>query len=382
MIYFDNAATTMASEAVADKVWDMLCKHYYNPASVSAKGLEVDMELRHASQVLSRGINCKSSEVYFTSGGTEGDNWLIFGTAKGYKRSGNHLITTEVEHPAVKNAMKALEEEGFLVTWLSVNKEGKIDLSELAKAIRPETLLVSCILANNETGVLQDAEAIGKCIKEQNPNTLFHMDAVQAFGKYPIDVKKMKIDLLTMSGHKIHGPKGVGMVYMRQGLKLAPFIVGGGQQQGQRAGTENTAGVMGLSVAAEQCFLNMEANAEKVREVKKTLYEGIAEIPDVRLNGGGLFVDSPYVLNLTFSGVKSEVLLHALEAKEIYVSAGSACDSKKKTASPVLLAMGYTAKDIEGSIRFSFSAYNTVAEARECIEALKEIVPLLRKINR
>lgn len=383
MIYFDNAATTQASEAVAAKVSDILLNQYYNPASVSALGLAAENQLRRCTEIISRGIHCQPEEVYYTSGGTEGDNWAIFGTAKGYQRSGKHLITTQTEHPAVKNAMKVLEGQGYQVTWLAVDKQGKISMEELSDAITPETILTSIILVNNETGAVQYAQAIGKCIKEKNPNTLFHVDAVQAFGKYPIDVQKMKIDLLTMSGHKIHGPKGVGMLYMRRGLKVAPLIVGGGQQRGQRAGTENTAGVAGLCVAAESCFSNMEENAQQVMRVKQALYDGIIEnITDVRYNGGGITLDSPYVLNMTFTGVKSEVLLHALEQKEIYVSAGSACDSKKKTASGVLMAMGYTPAEIEGSIRFSFSAYNTVEEAQRCVEALCEVVPMLRKFNR
>ena len=383
MIYFDNAATTRASDGVAKKVSEILLNQYYNPASVSALGLLAEKEMRRCTDVLSRGIHCQSDEIYITSGGTEGDNWAVFGTAKGYRRSGRHLITTKTEHPAVKNAVKALEEDGYEVTWLGVDNNGKVSLKELSEAVRSDTILVSVILVNNETGVIQDVAAIGKCMKEKNPGTLFHVDAVQAFGKYPIDVAKMKIDLLTMSGHKIHGPKGVGMLYMRRGLKVAPLIVGGGQQRGQRAGTDNTSGAAGLCVAAEECLHKLEENAKHVLEIKQSLYESIvSEIPDVRLNGGGMDVDSPYVLNMTFSGVKSEVLLHALEEKEIYVSAGSACDSKKKTASPVLMAMGYTPNEIEGSIRFSFSAGNTVAQAQTCAQALKEIVPMLRKFNR
>ena len=257
-----------------------------------------------------------------------------------------------------------------------------ISLEELANAIRPDTILVSTILVNNETGVIQDAAAIGKLIKEKNPNTLYHVDAVQAFGKYPIDVQKMKIDLLTMSGHKIHGPKGVGMVYMRKGLKVRPFILGGGQQKGQRAGTENGAGVAGLGVAADVAFRSMKESIEHVKEVKKTLMDGILAMPDTQVNGDGLEEASPYVLNVTFKGLRSEVLLHSLESKGIFVSAGSACDSRKKIGSPVLTAMGMPFEEIEGAVRFSFCRYNTVEEAKECLKALEETVPFLRKINR
>ena len=206
MIYFDNAATTRALPAVAEKMSTMLCEQYGNPASVSAMGLAAEKEIRNAAEIIARGIRCKYDEVFFTSGGTEGDNWAIYGTAEGYKRQGQHFITTEIEHPAVKNPMKLLEEKGAEVTWLKVDRQGHISLEELANAIRPDTVLVSTILVNNETGTVQDAAAIGKLIKEKNPQCLYHVDAVQAFGKYPIDVEKMKIDLLTMSGHKIHGP--------------------------------------------------------------------------------------------------------------------------------------------------------------------------------
>lgn len=383
MIYFDNAATTRASEQVAEKVTEMLCHNFGNPASVNKLGLQVEKEIKKTTEILSRGIHCKINEIYYTSGGTEGDNWAIFGTAEGYQRQGKHLITTKIEHPAVKKPMETLEQKGYDITWLSVDKKGKIDLEELKQSIRKDTILVSIILINNETGVIQDVEKIGKIIKQQNENTLFHVDAVQAFGKYAIDVEKMNIDLLTMSAHKINGPKGVGMLYKRQGLKVKPYILGGGQQQGQRSGTENGAGVAGLGVAADICFQNMKKNQQTIFDVKRTLAEGILNgIADVQINGDTLEQSSPYVLNVTFKGLKSEVLLHALESKDIFVSAGSACDSKKKVGSPVLTAMGLPFNEIEGAVRFSFCQYNTVEEAQECVKQLKEIVPFLRKYNR
>lgn len=382
MIYFDNAATTRALPEVAEKMTYMLCENFGNPASVSVMGLEVEKEIRKAANILANGIRAKEEEIFFTSGGTEGDNWAIYGTAEGYARAGKHLITTKIEHPAVTNPMKALEEKGYDVTWLSVNCKGHISMEELANAIRPDTILVSIILVNNETGTIQNAEEIGKLVKQKNPNTLFHIDAVQAFGKYPIDVQKMKVDLLTMSGHKIHGPKGVGMLYMRKGLKVRPLLLGGGQQKGQRAGTENGAGVAALGVAADMAFRGLQENIVHVKEVKKTLLDGILEMPDTQLNGDDLDTASPYVLNVTFKGVRSEVLLHSLESKGIFVSAGSACDSRKKNGSHVLTAMGLPFEEIEGAVRFSFCRYNTVEEAKECLQVLKEIVPFLRRMNR
>ena len=382
MIYFDNAATTRTAPEVAEKMTEMLCENYGNPATVSALGLKAAKEIRAAQETLAKGIHAKADEIYFTSGGTEGDNWAIRGTAMGYQRMGKHLITTAVEHPAVKNPMKALEEEGFEVTYLAVDRKGYISLDELAAAIRPDTILVSTIFINNETGTIQDVAAIGALVKEKNPNTIYHVDAVQAFGKYPIDVQKMKIDLLTMSGHKIHAPKGTGMFFMRDGLKVRPLILGGGQQRGQRAGTENGAGAAAVALAAQMAWENMEEHTAEIYAVKKTLAEGILAMPETQINGDDLDKASPYVLNATFRGLRSEVLLHALESKGVVVSAGSACDSRKKIGSPVLTAMGLPFSEIEGAVRFSFSRYNTVEEAKECLAALQEVVPFLRKYNR
>ena len=380
--YLDNSATTQVCREAAQKAFEMMTTKYGNPSSLHNKGMEAEDEVEKSREIIAKSLGVTPEEIFFTSGGTEGDNWAIYGTAEGYARNGKHLITTAIEHPAVKNPMKHLEEKGYEVTWLGVDEKGHISLEELANAIRPDTILVSTILVNNETGVIQDAAAIGKLIKEKNPNTLYHVDAVQAFGKYPIDVQKMKIDLLTMSGHKIHGPKGVGMLYMRKGLKVRPFILGGGQQKGQRAGTENGAGVAGLGVAADVAFRSMKESIEHVKEVKKTLMDGILAMSDTQVNGDGLEEASPYVLNVTFKGLRSEVLLHSLESKGIFVSAGSACDSRKKIGSPVLTAMGMPFEEIEGAVRFSFCRYNTVEEAKECLKALEETVPFLRKINR
>lgn len=382
MIYLDNAATTRALPEVAQKMTHMMCEEFGNPATMSVMGLAVEKEIRAASQILAKCIRAKEDEIFFTSGGTEGDNWAIYGTAEGYKRNGAHMITTQIEHPAVKNPMLELAQKGSEVTFLGVNQEGHISLEELANAIRPDTILVSIILVNNETGVVQDATAIGKLIKEKNPKTLFHVDAVQAFGKYPIDVEKMKIDLLTMSGHKIHGPKGVGMLYMRKNTKVKPLIVGGGQQKGQRGGTENGPAVAGLGVAAKIAHEHMQEGIAHVRELKRVLAEGALALPDTQINGDCSDLASPYVLNVTFKGLRSEVLLHALESKGIFVSAGSACDSKKKIGSPVLTAMGLPFSEIEGAIRFSFTRYNTMEEVVACVKALEELVPFYRKYNR
>ena len=383
MIYFDNAATTRAADEVAERVRYMLLENFGNPSAQSMMGVRAENELNDARKIMAKSINAMPEEIYFTSGGTEDDNWAIFGTAEGYKRSGKHMITTSIEHPAVSEPMERLRQKGWDITVLDVDKNGYIDLDALRDSIREDTVLVSIILINNEVGTIQDVAAVGKLIKEKNPKTLFHVDAVQAFGKYPIDVRKMGIDMLSMSGHKIHGPKGVGFFYMKKGLKVKPIIYGGGQERGQRSATENTPGIVGLAKAVELAMENMDASHEKVMEVKRTLAEGILrDIPKTHINGPSIEEASPYVLNVSFNGLRSEVLLHALEEKEIYVSAGSACSSKKKGGSHVLRSLGLSEERIEGAIRFSFCRYNTVDEAAACLEILKEKTAFLRKYMR
>lgn len=383
MIYFDNAATTRALDEVADKVKYMLLENFGNPSSQNMAGVNAENEVIKARKIIAASINAEPDEIYFTSGGTESDNWAIFGTAKGYIRSGKHMITTAIEHPAVLQPMRELEKNGWDITILGVDEKGYINIDELKAAIREDTVLVSTILINNETGTIQNAEEISKAIKSVNPHTLYHVDAVQAYGKYPINVKKMGIDMLSVSGHKVHGPKGVGFFYMKKGLKVKPIIFGGGHERGQRSGTENTPSIVGLAEAVKIDMAEMDKAVEHVKLVKKTLAEGILNsIPITYINGPSIEEGSPYVLNIGFEGLRSEVLLHSLEEKEIYVSAGSACNSKKKGASTVLSALGIDEKRIEGAIRFSFCRYNTVEEAEQCIEILKEKAAFLRKYMR
>ena len=383
MIYFDNAATTRALDEVADKVKYMLLENFGNPSSQNMAGVNAENEVIKARKIIAASINAEPDEIYFTSGGTESDNWAIFGTAKGYIRSGKHMITTAIEHPAVLQPMRELEKNGWDITILGVDEKGYINIDELKAAIREDTVLVSTILINNETGTIQNAEEISKAIKSVNPHTLYHVDAVQAYGKCPINVKKMGIDMLSVSGHKVHGPKGVGFFYMKKGLKVKPIIFGGGHERGMRSGTENTPSIVGLAEAVKIDMAEMDKAVEHVKLVKKTLAEGILNsIPMTYINGPSIEEGSPYVLNIGFEGLRSEVLLHSLEEKEIYVSAGSACNSKKKGASTVLSALGIDEKRIEGAIRFSFCRYNTVEEAEQCIEILKEKAAFLRKYMR
>lgn len=382
-VYFDSAATGKVLPEAVETMVKAMTEVYGNPSSASILGIEAGNVLKKSQEDIARLINAEPSEIYFTSGGTEGDNWAIFGTAYGYKRSGKHIITTNTEHPAINLPLEALKEEGFEIEKIGVDEKGYIDIEELKSKIRKDTILVSVILANNETGTVQDIEKIGQAVKEVNNDTLLHADAVQAFGKMKIDVKNSKIDMLSASGHKFGAPRGTGIFYMKKGLKVKPLMYGGGQQLNQRPGTENVAGAAAIAKAAEVCYKNLEENNEKIREIKKYIADRVlTEIPNTFINGDSIEKASPYVLNIGFMGLRSEVLLHALEAEGIYVSAGSACNSKKKVRSSVLSAMGKSDEEIEGSIRLSFSKFNTMEEAEYAVEKLKEQTALLRRFNR
>ena len=382
-VYFDSAATGKVLPEAVETMVKAMTEVYGNPSSASILGIEAGNVLKKSQEDIARIINAEPSEIYFTSGGTEGDNWAIFGTAYGYKRSGKHIITTNTEHPAINLPLEALKEEGFEIEKIGVDEKGYIDIEELKSKIRKDTILVSVILANNETGTVQDIEKIGQAVKEVNNDTLLHADAVQAFGKMKIDVKNSKIDMLSASGHKFGAPRGTGIFYMKKGLKVKPLMYGGGQQLNQRPGTENVAGAAAIAKAAAVCYKNLEENNEKIREIKKYIADRVlTEIPNTFINGDSIEKASPYVLNVGFMGLRSEVLLHALEAEGIYVSAGSACNSKKKVRSSVLSAMGKSDEEIEGSIRLSFSKFNTMEEAEYAVEKLKEQAALLRRFNR
>ena len=382
-VYFDSAATGKVLPEAVETMVKAMTEVYGNPSSASILGIEAGNVLKKSQEDIARIINAEPSEIYFTSGGTEGDNWAIFGTAYGYKRSGKHIITTNTEHPAINLPLEALKEEGFEIEKIGVDEKGYIDIEELKSKIRKDTILVSVILANNETGTVQDIEKIGQAVKEVNNDTLLHADAVQAFGKMKIDVKNSKIDMLSASVHKFGAPRGTGIFYMKKGLKVKPLMYGGGQQLNQRPGTENVAGAAAIVKAAEVCYKNLEENNEKIREIKKYIADRVlTEIPNTFINGDSIEKASPYVLNIGFMGLRSEVLLHALEAEGIYVSAGSACNSKKKVRSSVLSAMGKSDEEIEGSIRLSFSKFNTMEEAEYAVEKLKEQATLLRRFNR
>lgn len=379
MIYFDNAATTKAFPEVVRIMEEAMQVTYGNPSAKHIKGMEAENLIKEAQDVIAKSLKAKPGEIFFTSGGTESNNTAIIGTAMKNHRRGKHIITSRIEHASVYEPMRFLEEQGFEVTYLDVDKKGYLRLDELEEAIRPDTTLVSLMFVNNEIGTVQPVKEAGEIVKKKNPETVFHVDAIQAYGKMPITPKNMKIDLLSMSGHKIHGPKGVGFLYVREGTKIQPLIYGGGQQKGMRSGTENVPGIAGLGCACRLMIGEQYENADKIRKIKEYFQERIQEIDDIIDNSG----EAPHIASISFKGLRSEVLLHALEEREIYVSSGSACSSnKKQPVSGTLNAIGLPDEYKDGTLRFSFSLENTKEEVDETIEALKELVPMLRRFVR
>lgn len=379
-VYLDNSATTMAYRSVGELVQKVMCEDYGNPSSMHNKGMEAEKYIKEAKETFARLWKVQEKEVYFTSGGTESDNMALIGAARANKRAGNHLITSSIEHPAIINTMRFLEEEeGFRVTYLPVDQYGRIRLDALQEALCEDTILVSIMYVNNEVGSVQPIQEAASIVKAYNKDILFHVDAVQGFGKYKIYPKKLKVDMCSVSGHKIHGPKGVGALYIGENVKIRPIVYGGGQQHDMRSGTENVPGIAGLGKAAELIYENHEEKIAHIREIKDHFIKRVMEeIPDVKDNSG----DAPHVASISFLGVRSEVLLHALEEREIYVSAGSACSSNKPEVSGTLKGIGLTKEYYESTLRFSFSIFNTVEEADICVEALKELLPMLRRFTR
>ena len=379
-VYLDNSATTMAYRSVGELVQKVMCEDYGNPSSMHNKGVEAEKYIKEAKETFARLWKVLEKEVYFTSGGTESDNMALIGAARANKRAGNHLITSSIEHPAIINTMRFLEEEeGFRVTYLPVDQYGRIRLDALKEALCEDTILVSIMYVNNEVGSVQPIQEAASIVKAYNKDILFHVDAVQGFGKYKIYPKKMGIDMLSVSGHKIHGPKGIGFIYINEKAKVKPIIFGGEQQKNMRSGTENVPGIAGLGKAAELIYENHEEKIAHIREIKDHFIKRVMEeIPDVKDNSG----DAPHVASISFLGVRSEVLLHALEEREIYVSAGSACSSNKPEVSGTLKGIGLTKEYYESTLRFSFSIFNTVEEVDICVEALKELLPMLRRFTR
>lgn len=381
MLYLDNSATTPVHPEVIRIMTDVLEKHFGNPSSLHRKGVEAERLLTKSREVVAQTLEVEPEEIIFTSGGTEGDNLAIKGIALEYQNRGKHVITTKIEHPAVREACSQLEKLEFDVTYLDVNKEGFINIEELKKSIRKDTILVSVMQVNNEVGTIQPIQEIGEILRGY-PKVFFHVDAVQGYGKVPIKIKEWGIDLLTISGHKIHGPKGVGALYVKKGTTLFPLLAGGGQEVGVRSGTENLPGIVGF---AKACQIAREISDKKYDEIASLRHKLInkltKEMPQVVINGPKGQGASPYILNLSIPGLRGEVLVHALEKEEIFVSTGSACSSKKEITSPVLTAMGLDPQVKKGSIRVSFSYNITEKETEDFVVKLKKSVEKLAKMG-
>ena len=377
-VYLDNSATTKVFPEVAQLMTKIMCEDYGNPSSMHRKGVEAEQYIRYAKETLARILKVSEKEIFFTSGGTESDNMALIGCAMANSRRGRHLITTQIEHPAILQTFAYLENSGFCVTYLPVDKQGRIRLEDLKRAICSDTILVSIMHTNNEIGSLQPIAEAGALIKKINPGTLFHVDAVQGFGK--IDLKNTGADLISVSAHKIHGPKGMGALYVKKGINLPAYLVGGGQERHMRSGTENVPGIVGFDTACQIAIPNLKSRTEQMSKVRNYLLAGIEDqIKDIKVNSP---VDgAASVLNISFLGTRGEVLLHTLEQDNIFVSTGSACSSNKKGQSHVLAAMGLKDKEIEGAIRFSFSEANTIEEMDYVLDKVNAAVTRFRRLG-
>lgn len=380
--YFDNSATTRVLDSVKDIVVKAMTEDYGNAAAKHRKGVEAERYIKEARAEIAKTLKVQDKEILFTSGGSESNNMALIGTALANHRAGKHIISTGVEHPSVYNPLTYLEEQGFEVTFLPVDKNGHISLEQLEQTVRPDTILVSVMYVNNEVGAVEPVEEISRIVKAKNPDTLFHVDAIQAYGKYVIRPKKQGIDLLSVSGHKIHGPKGVGFLYIKSGVKIKPLIYGGGQQSGMRSGTENVPGVAGLGVAAREMYKDHEEKVRRVTELKDYMTDRLGEIEGAVINSKKGAESAPQIVSVSFKGVRSEVLLHALEDRGIYVSSGSACSSHHPGISGTLKGIGVQPQLLDATIRISFGIFNTREEIDYCIDALKELLPVLRRYQR
>lgn len=380
--YFDNSASTRVLDSVKDIVVKTMTEDYGNAAAKHRKGMEAERYIREARRIIAGTLKAAEKEILFTSGGSESNNMALIGTALANQRAGRHIISTAVEHPSVYNPLTYLEELGFEITFLPVDHNGHISLQQLEEAIRPDTILVSVMYVNNEVGAVEPIEEISRIIKAKNPSVMFHVDAIQAYGKYVIRPKKQGIDLLSVSGHKIHGPKGVGFLYIRSGVKIKPLIYGGGQQNNLRSGTENVPGAAGLGVAAKEMYTDHEEKIRRLTELKDYMIDRLGEIEGTLVNSKKGTESAPQIVSVSFEGVRSEVLLHALEDKEIYVSSGSACSSHHPGISGTLKGIGLAQKYLDATIRISFGIFNTKEEIDYCIDTLKELLPVLRRYQR
>lgn len=384
--YLDNSATTRCSDRACQLMVDLLTKDYGNPSSLHMKGIEAERFVETAKKKIAKTLRVSEKEIIFTSGGTESNNLAIIGAAMANRRAGNHIITTSIEHASVENPMEFLKEQGFDITYLSVDENGIISLEELEEAVTEQTILVSMMQVNNEIGAIEPVAEAAELIKKKNPDTLIHVDAIQSYGKIYIYPKKLGIDMLSVSGHKIHGPKGSGFLWVKEKTKLKPLILGGGQQKGMRSGTENVPAIAGLGEAAEEIYENLDEKRAHLYGLKQRFIDGIEKLEGTHVNGKTGEDSAPHIVSVSFEGIRSEVLLHSLEDRGIYVSSGSACSSNnhagKQKGSKTLRNIHLKENLLDSTLRFSFSVHTTEEEIDYALEVLGELLPVLKKYTR
>ncbi len=379
-VYLDNAATTRVLDEAAQAMMEMLTSTYGNPSSLHDKGFAAEKKIEEARQVIANTLKVNKKTIYFTSGGTEGNNTLLYGAMNAYKREGKHVLVSDIEHPSVREAALAYEEE-FDVELIPVDDKGYVDIKVLTELLRPDTILVSIMHVNNEIGTIQDLDALIGVIKERSPKAKIHVDAVQSFGKYTLHPERIGVDMMTISAHKIHGPKGVGAIYVNQGCRLKPLFYGGSQQKGIRSGTENVPGIVGFGIAAREAYKHLDERKQHISEVRDLCIEELKKIEGISFNSD-IEKGAYHILNIRVEGVKSEVLLHSLEEQNIYVSTGSACSSNKKNHSTTLQAMRQSSDATDQAIRLSFSFYNSKEDVKCLAQQLTTLTPMLRRFRR
>lgn len=378
-VYMDYAATTYVKPEVLEEMMPFFTKKYGNPSSFYGISRETKMAIDKARSRVSKALNCDPNEIYFTGGGSEADNWAIKGIASAHRKKGNHIITTKIEHHAVLHTCEYLEKNGFEVTYLNVDKEGFIDLEELKNAITDKTILVSIMFANNEIGTIQPVKEIGEICRERK--VLFHTDAVQAIGNIPVDVKEMNIDLLSLAGHKVYGPKGIGALYIRKGVRIDNLIHGGGQERARRAGTENTASIVGIGKAIELATESLEEHNKKITKLRDRLIDGLLKVPHTRLNGPRGEKRLPGNANITFEFIEGESILLSLDFEGVCASSGSACTSGSLDPSHVLLAIGLPHELAHGSLRLTLGDGSTDEDVDYVLEVVPPIIERLRNMS-
>ena len=382
--YLDNAATTRVFPEVRKMMVHVMEEDFGNPSSKHTKGITAENYIKEAKETICTQLKCKPKEIIFTSGGTESNNMAFIGTAIANRRAGKHVITTRIEHASVHEPMAYLEEMGYDVTYLPVDSTGRVSVEELENAIREDTFLISIMYVNNEVGSVQPIEQIGQMLKKKHPQILFHVDAIQAFGKYKIVPKKLGVDMMSVSGHKIHGPKGSGFLYVNEKVEIRPILFGGGQQDGMRSGTENVPAIAGLGVAVKEIYTGHSEKRAKLYELKKRLIAGLQDVDGVTINAliDPIEETAPHIVSVSFANTRSEVMLHALAQKGVFVSSGSACSSNHPELSGTLQAIGVKSELLDSTLRFSFSVMTTSEEIDYAIEVVKEVLPVLRKFTR